>query len=125
MVKEKLLHKSSIAERAVSLILSISNEGIKHLKIDDIAEALKINKKFLPLIFKREQKNSIPAFIRREKLHRALFILQKEHSITIPEISKILFIDKNFFLDYIFRQGGKKISLMDDLFYCGLLRKYN
>jgi len=38
---------------------------------------------------------------------------------------KILIIDKNFFLDYIFRQGGKKISLMDDLFYCGLLTKYN
>lgn len=90
MVKEKLLHKSSIAERAVSLILSISNEGIKHLKIDDIAEALNKNKKWLALIFKREQKISIPAFIRREKLHRAFYILDKDFSISIPDLSEKL-----------------------------------
>ena len=46
MIKEKPLHKSSITQRAAEFIISLNNAGLEHLKIDDIAEALKINKKF-------------------------------------------------------------------------------
>ena len=113
MVKEKQLHKSSIAERAAEFIILHDTEGLKLLKIDDIAEALSKNKKWLALLFKIEQKISIPAFIKREKLHRAFYILEKDFSIPIPELSKILG----------FASPGQFEKAFDD-FFCILPEKY-
>lgn len=113
MLKEKPVNKLTIAERAVEFILTISAEGLKHLTIDDISEALKTNKKWLALLFKREQKISIPAFIKKEKLHRASYILEKDFTISIPELSEKLGFDSPYQFEKAF-----------DDFFCILPGKY-
>jgi AraC-like DNA-binding protein len=120
MIKEYKLKKRTIAERAVEEILSTSNEGIKNLDSKEIAAVLKVNKILLSRLFRKDQKMSITGFIQREKIHRAFFIIEKDFSISIPELSERLGFgspgqfEKAFF-DYFCVLPGKYQALKKEL----------
>jgi len=78
------------AQRAVDLILTMTEKEIKDLKPEDVAKAVNIDIDKLSRLFKKKQKMSLSAFIRREKLHTAYFIIEKNQDVLIPELSKRL-----------------------------------
>ena len=72
-----------------------------------MAAAIQTDLKQLAPAFEKEQKISIPGFIKREKLYRAYFFLNKEIDIAIPELSKQLGFAstaefENEFKNYVF-----------------------
>ena len=80
----------SLVERAVAYIFSLRNEEIRILTAEDLAAAIQTGLNELAPVFEKDQKISIPGFIKREKVYRAYFILHKGIDISIPELSERL-----------------------------------
>ena len=79
--------KENPVEKAVEYIISRKNEELKNLTAADVAAAKQTDLKEFAQLFEKEQKIPIPAFIQREKLHRAYFILNKGIDVSIPDLA--------------------------------------
>ena len=79
--------KRKISDKAVEYILTLKLEQLRDLKVGKIAEDIDTNRSYLSRRFKIDQKISLSDFILREKIHRAIFILEKNQKKSIPELS--------------------------------------
>lgn len=84
------MRRKKIPERAVDFILSSKNEDLRDIKVHEVARKIKANRSYLSRAFKKEQRLSITGFISREKVYRALFILDKDQQKPIEELSQEL-----------------------------------
>jgi AraC-like DNA-binding protein len=90
MIYEKSKRNNLLADRAVEFILTRDTKELRTLTEEKIAETLKVKSSHLVRTFKIQQCIPLNRFITREKIHRAVFILEKDHSISIEELSKKL-----------------------------------
>ena len=84
--KKNTLH----SDRAVEYILTRDIESLSRLTEEKIAEVLEISPAYLLKKFKIDQQIPLSRFIMREKIHRAVFILEKNHTVPIAELSEKL-----------------------------------
>ena len=89
-IKKKKNIDSTLSERVVELILTRNIESLGRLTEEKIAETLEISPTYLLKIFETDQRISLSRFILREKIRRAFFILEKDHTISIEELSRKL-----------------------------------
>lgn len=85
--KKKRNNKGDIPEKAVIYILSLQDEEIKSVRVKDVADAVKIDRAYLSRVFKSTLRISLTRFIKREKLYRAFFALEKEQDINVRDLS--------------------------------------
>lgn len=81
------MKKKKISDRAVDFILSRENEELKNLTEFKVAKGIGANRSYLSQSFKIDRNITLSKFVKREKIHRALFILEKEHDKSIRELS--------------------------------------
>lgn len=79
-----------VSERAIELILSCPDKDIKSLNVVKIAQSIDANRSYLSRCFKKAHGMSVTDFLRREKIHRAVFILDKDHDKTIERLASEL-----------------------------------
>ncbi len=84
------MKKNKISDRAVDYILTRRNEELKDLTEVKVASGIGANRSYLARCFKTDRNISLSRFVRREKIHRALFILEKDHRKCIEELAKEL-----------------------------------
>ncbi len=84
------MKRKRVSERAVNFILSRQNKELSHLKVGDIARIIGVNRSYLSRSFKLDQDISLSDFISREKIYRAIFILDKDHKKPIDELAEEL-----------------------------------
>ncbi len=84
------MKKRKISERAVEYILTCSLDELKNLSVEKIARNLQVNRSYLSRSFKIDQQMSLSDFILREKIHRAVFILDRNHEQSVQELSDTL-----------------------------------
>jgi AraC-like DNA-binding protein len=76
-----------LADRAVEFILTRNIEQLGNLTEEEIAETLKVKPSYLLKTFRTQQNIALKRFITREKIHRAIFILDKNQAISVDELS--------------------------------------
>lgn len=81
------MKKRRLSERAVDFILSRDNEELSTLKAGQVSKRIGANRSYLSRCFKFEHNIPLRDFISREKIYRALFILDKDHEKSIPELA--------------------------------------
>ncbi|HLP47127.1 MAG TPA: helix-turn-helix domain-containing protein, partial [Candidatus Kapabacteria bacterium] len=81
---------SLLVDRAVEFILTRNIDELGALTEEKIAGNLKVQTSYLSETFKNEQNIALKRFITREKIHRAIFILEKNQELSIEEISNKL-----------------------------------
>ncbi|MCI0470719.1 MAG: helix-turn-helix domain-containing protein [Candidatus Aminicenantes bacterium] len=81
------MKKRKVSDKAVDYILSRNLERLRYLKASNIAEYIGANRSYLSRRFKMEQNISLKDFILREKIHRAIFILEMNPGKSIQELS--------------------------------------
>ena len=74
----------------MELILTRDLEQLAALTGQTIAAQLPVNPTYLHRSFKMKQNITLEHFITREKIHRAIFILEKNHPISIEDLSRQL-----------------------------------
>lgn len=79
-----------LADRAVEFILTRGIEELASLTEEEIAEKLNVKPSYLLKTFLLQQSLSLKRFITREKIHRAVFILEKNQAISVEELSNKL-----------------------------------
>lgn len=88
------MNRNNIAEQAVDFILTRKIEELAHLTRAKIARALSVNANDLARQFKNRHHMTLHGFILREKLHRAAFLLEKKHELTIDDLAAKLGFSK-------------------------------
>ena len=88
--KERKEEKESLIEKAIAYIIPLKDEEIRNLTAGDVAAAIQTGLDELAPVFEKDQKISIPGFIKREKVYRAYFALNKGIDIAVPELSERL-----------------------------------
>lgn len=78
---------SLLIDKAVEFILTRNINELATLTEKKIAENLKVKPSYLQESFKTEQNIALERFITREKIHRAVFILEKNQLLSVEEIS--------------------------------------
>lgn len=84
------MKKEKISDLAVEYILTRNNRQLRDLKEEIVAQVIGVPGDNLGQRFKRDQKISLGDFISREKIHRAIFILETQHDKSIADLSKEL-----------------------------------
>ena len=84
------MEKKNISSQAVDYILTRKNEELRNLDAENVAKGIGSNRSYLTQNFNVDQKISLTDFILREKIYRAVFILEKNHNISIKELSNNL-----------------------------------
>ncbi len=79
-----------LADKAVEFILTRDIEKLRTLTEEEIAENLKVKPSYLLKTFMTQQSIALKRFIAREKIHRAIFIIEKNQSVSVEEISNKL-----------------------------------
>jgi AraC-like DNA-binding protein len=79
-----------LSQQVVEYILTRDIEELATLSTEKIAKTLHRNRAYLHRKFKSDQKISIHQFILREKMHRTVFVLEKNKEISIAELSRRL-----------------------------------
>lgn len=79
-----------LSQQVVEYILTRDMEELATLSVEKIAKIVHRNRAYLYRKFKSDQKISIRQFILREKMHRTVFILEKDNEISITELSRRL-----------------------------------
>lgn len=85
-----LMKKKKLSERAVDFILSLETEELKNLTELKVAKRIGANRSYLSHSFKSNQNISLSEFVKREKIHRALFVLENDYEKSIDELSNEL-----------------------------------
>ena len=83
-------NNSSISDQVAEYILTRNIDELGTLSQEKIADMMGQDLAYLARKFKRSQKISIPGFILREKMHRTVFLLEKEEEINFQELSRKL-----------------------------------
>ncbi len=81
---------NSLVEQAVCHILGLGDGELAELKVQNLANKLGVNQTYLKDLFQDDQNMTIPQFIEREIMHRALFNLEKSDDINITELASRL-----------------------------------
>ncbi|HLP45985.1 MAG TPA: hypothetical protein VK469_08565 [Candidatus Kapabacteria bacterium] len=81
---------SLLVDRAVEFILTRNIDELGALTEEKIAENLKVQPSYLLETFKLEHSITLKRFITREKIHRAIFILEKNQVQSVEELSNKL-----------------------------------
>ncbi len=84
------MKREKVSERAVGIILTCRDEELSTLRGKDIAEVMGIHPVYLSQRFKIDQKISLSQFINREKIYRAIFILDRDHEISVETLARRL-----------------------------------
>ncbi|MDQ1350043.1 MAG: Helix-turn-helix protein [Acidobacteriota bacterium] len=79
-----------LADRAVEFILTRGIEELAALTEEEIAEKLNVKPSYLLKTFSMQQSLTLKRFITREKIHRAVFIMEKNQAISVEELSNKL-----------------------------------
>lgn len=79
-----------LSQQVVEYILTRDMEELATLSGVKIAKALHRNRSYLSRKFKLDQNIGIHQFILREKMHRTVFVLEKDNDISITELSRRL-----------------------------------
>lgn len=90
MVYKKSKKNNLLAERAVEFILTRGVAELATLTEEKIAENLKVKPSDLLKTFMMQQSLTLKRFITREKIHRALFMLEKNQALSVEELSNKL-----------------------------------
>lgn len=115
------MKKRKISEQAVDFILTRRNEELKSIKVEEIARILKANRSYLSRSFKVDQSISLTRFILREKIHRAIFLIENGYEKTMAQLST----DLGFFkLDNFVNEFRHHLAIDPDR-YRELRRKVN
>ncbi len=84
------MRKKKISAQAVEFVLTREIGELRYLKAIDIARNFGINNFYLSRIFKIDQKITLNNFILREKIYRAVFILEENFDKSIEELAREL-----------------------------------
>ena len=79
-----------LSHRAVEYILTRQIGQLKHLNEAGVAAAVKTPLAHLRQVFVNDQTITLEKFIEREKIHIAIFILEKNKTMPIDELAAIL-----------------------------------
>jgi AraC-like DNA-binding protein len=79
-----------LCDRVVEYILTRDNEELGVLTEERIAEVLDIGPSELARKFAKHQRIALNRFLVRERIHRAVFILEKDRSIQVAALSEKL-----------------------------------
>ena len=92
--------KPSVSDRAVEFILTRKLEELGSLTETSIAQAIGVNISYLSRKFEGKHKVTLNDFIVREKIHTAIFILEKHQEVCLGELSvKLGFVGINRFIE--------------------------
>jgi AraC-like DNA-binding protein len=99
--------KIPLSDKAVEYVLTRKLNELKRLTADSIASAVQVNLSFLLREFEQDQDISLDDFLVREKIHTAIFLIEKDREITDDQLaSRLGFTSVNQFIDafesYIF-----------------------
>lgn len=75
---------------AVVYILSLTDKELRSLQLKDVARAVQTGSIFLSKVFKNTLRISLAEFIKREKLNRAFYTLEKERNIRVKDLANRL-----------------------------------
>lgn len=78
---------NKLSELAVEFVLTRQMGELANLTEAKISERLGVARAYLRRKFKTAQKMTLEKFILREKMHRATFILENEHEISLERLS--------------------------------------
>lgn len=79
-----------LCDRVVEYILTRDNEELGGLTEERIAEVLDMSPSELTRKFARHQRIALNRFLIRERIHRAVFIMEKDRSIPVSTLSEKL-----------------------------------
>lgn len=79
-----------LCDRVVEYILTRDVDTLGALTIDMLAESYDISAAELIKTFALYQRIPLDRFIIRERIHRAVFMLEKDHSVEVEELSRRL-----------------------------------
>lgn len=85
-----MVRKRKISDLAAELVLKQSIVELKKLTAEQVAKRLGVSWAYITRRFKKDQRISLRAFILREKLHRAFFVLSKDGGKSIDELAREL-----------------------------------
>ncbi len=109
----------NLGERVVACILGRKTEELPGLTGAGIAGYFGVDEPYLATTFEREQHISLAQYILREKIYRALFIIEKNHKITDSELAARL-----GFTEYaVFDREFRKFFLIEPAKYIDLRKK--
>lgn len=92
--------KSPVPDQAVEFILMRKLEELGRLTENNIAQAIGVNISYLLRKFERKHRIALNDFIIREKIHTALFILEKHQEVSLVELAqKLGFLRMNQFIE--------------------------
>ena len=90
--------RPSVCDQAVKFVLTRNPEDLGSLTGADIAREIGVNPIYLLRKFKGVQKIALKDFIVRQKIHTAVFILEKHQEPSVEELAKKLgFLNLNQF----------------------------
>lgn len=113
-VLKAFLQNEEIVARTAGFILTLKDEEIKDLKINDTAKAAAIDNLELSRTFKNKLGISVTEFIKREIIYRAVFAIDKEPDITINDLAErfgfttLDEFEKEFFKYYLIKPARYK-----------------
>ncbi|MCK4763929.1 MAG: helix-turn-helix transcriptional regulator [Candidatus Aminicenantes bacterium] len=84
------MKEKRISDQAIHFILSRKNEELKDLTGLEIARNIGTNQAELSRSFKIDYNITLSVFVKREKIYRALSILDRDHEKSIDELAKEL-----------------------------------
>jgi AraC-like DNA-binding protein len=88
--EETAMNNNGLSERAVDFILSRNIDELAHLTEVGISEVLGANQAVLRRLFRASRRISLARFILREKLHRAVLVMDREPGISVEMLSNKL-----------------------------------
>ena len=92
--------KNPVSDRAVEFILTQKLNQLGQLTEASLADALGVSLPYLLRKFKVAQKIGLREFLIREKVHTAMFLLEKHQDIPIEDLAgKLGFSEINQFID--------------------------
>jgi AraC-like DNA-binding protein len=90
VAEEAIMRNNGLSEQAVEFILTRNIEELAHLTEAGISQVLGANQVVLRRLFKISQDISLERFILREKLHRAIYVLERGPEISVKKLSEEL-----------------------------------
>ncbi|MCK5055045.1 MAG: helix-turn-helix transcriptional regulator [Candidatus Aminicenantes bacterium] len=101
-------NRKKLCNRIVDYILNCPLEKLDNLTVDDIAKKFQISKMHLIRSFKICRNITPGKFIVREKMIRALLLMQKNGNLTVNRIAEILgFSTADYFIRVFKNHFGK------------------
>ena len=106
--KQKRQCRKDIVPQVIHFISTIETEELRSLKIFELSRRFNINASFLSRTFKARRKCTLCEFIQREKIRRAVVLLQREESWPIKKLAVYLGFSST---EYFIRTFKKRIGV--------------